>query len=326
MTGITIVGAGLAGLIAANVLDAKVGSIIEAQTKLPDNHSAVLRFRSPAIGEALGVDFVGRNVIITYLPHENPLADAMNYGRKVVNMEATDRSFARVAVAGCITERRWYAPPGLPFALSRACVGRTRWNTPFTRDIIGETEGPIISTIPMPTLMWILDWGEPPDFKVWPQTNMIVRLKERTGAYGTVYDPDPSRPIFRASIADDTITLERKYIGSWDDKKANRHSYAVRHMRRYFGKEFADRIEIAEPPEIRSQKMAKIAPIDEYVRRRFMLWATEAHNIYSLGRYAVWRPGLLLDDVLTDVRAIEKMIRSGGPTKAYREHLLNRRD
>jgi hypothetical protein len=63
--------------------------------------------------------------------------------------------------------------------------------------------------------------------------------------------------------------------------------------------------------QIRPQKYAKILPIDEDERRRFIMWASDQHRIFSFGRYAVWRPGLLLDDLVQDFRVIMKLIDGG---------------
>ena len=52
----------------------------------------------------------------------------------------------------------------------------------------------------------------------------------------------------------------------------------------------------------------KIAPIPERDRQEILMHLTQEHNIYSLGRFATWRPGLLLDDIVQDVRRIQSMI------------------
>jgi hypothetical protein len=62
------------------------------------------------------------------------------------------------------------------------------------------------------------------------------------------------------------------------------------------------------------QKYAKITPIDDDERKSFMHWATVTHNVYSLGRFATWRPNLLLDDLINDIRKIDKWI---GSTNKY---------
>ena len=63
--------------------------------------------------------------------------------------------------------------------------------------------------------------------------------------------------------------------------------------------------------KLKEQKYAKILPIDNRERKRFIAWATDTHNIYSLGRFATWRPGLLLDDLVHDVRVIQRIVEHG---------------
>ena len=62
---------------------------------------------------------------------------------------------------------------------------------------------------------------------------------------------------------------------------------------------------------MKRQLYAKILPIPEETRKRFILWATERHNIYSLGRFATWRPGLLMDDLVNDIRVIQRVAERG---------------
>ena len=51
--------------------------------------------------------------------------------------------------------------------------------------------------------------------------------------------------------------------------------------------------------------------IDNKIRGEFILDLTLTHNIYSLGRYATWRPKVMLDDVLDDIFVIRKLIQQG---------------
>ena len=55
----------------------------------------------------------------------------------------------------------------------------------------------------------------------------------------------------------------------------------------------------------------ELSRIDEELRKDFIYWATDKHNIFSLGRFATWRPGLLLDDLVKDIRLIDKWIDRG---------------
>jgi hypothetical protein len=65
-----------------------------------------------------------------------------------------------------------------------------------------------------------------------------------------------------------------------------------------------------EDPTVNHQPFGKIAPIEESLRRRFILHLTDKWNIYSLGRFATWR-SLLLDNLVDDIKHIEKMITNG---------------
>jgi hypothetical protein len=62
---------------------------------------------------------------------------------------------------------------------------------------------------------------------------------------------------------------------------------------------------------INVQQYSKILPISDSERKKFIIWLTDEWGIYSLGRFATWRPGLLMDDVVNDVRVIRKIITDG---------------
>jgi hypothetical protein len=63
--------------------------------------------------------------------------------------------------------------------------------------------------------------------------------------------------------------------------------------------------------KVQKSEYAKILPMDEDERREFIYNATVTRNIYSLGRFATWRPHLLLDDLVKDIRTIEGFLRGG---------------
>jgi len=68
------------------------------------------------------------------------------------------------------------------------------------------------------------------------------------------------------------------------------------------------------PITVSEQRYHKIEPIDEEDRRAFIFWSSSiANRAFSLGRFACWRPGLLLDDLVKDVRKIDGWIRRGTP-------------
>jgi hypothetical protein len=63
--------------------------------------------------------------------------------------------------------------------------------------------------------------------------------------------------------------------------------------------------------QIKKQNYFKITEINDAERKKFQRWATVNHNVYALGRYATWRPKLLLDDLIQDVKKIEGWMLGG---------------
>ena len=58
---------------------------------------------------------------------------------------------------------------------------------------------------------------------------------------------------------------------------------------------------------VSEMKYGKLLPIEEKVRKEFILYLTQQYNIFSVGRFATWRQ-LLLDDIVDDINVIDNMI------------------
>lgn len=299
-----VIGAGMAGLLAAGILRNECEHVFEAQERLPNNHSAVLRFRSSVVGDALNIRFKEVQAIKAIQPWRNPVADAMSYSLKT-NGTATLRS---VLTADSKPVKRYIAPPDMVDQMAR------RVSAPFTFGFKADFQslsGPVISTIPMPALMKALDWpGEVPEFRSVEGCNYGAKV-EGADAYCSVYVPEMHSPIARVSLTGDELVAEvygDGYLGEPADQ-------VVKEASRCLGLGFMD--DRMGPAWMRKQKYAKILPIDEEVRREFIMWASREHNVHSLGRYATWRPGLLLDDVVNDVRVIQRIVASKGASYAH---------
>jgi len=66
--------------------------------------------------------------------------------------------------------------------------------------------------------------------------------------------------------------------------------------------------------KVKLQQYSKInylTDADRHSAEIFQMWATINHNIFSLGRFATWRAGLLLDDLVSDVAKIANWIERG---------------
>jgi hypothetical protein len=290
---IEIVGAGMAGLLAANMLKRHNPVVFESQASLPNNHSAVLRFGSNLVGDVIGVPFKKVSMIKTYLPWRNKVADCLQYSYKCAGVHRSDRSITREA----FSEERWISPPTL---ISTMAEGidinyEYKWSKP---------KGPTISTLPMPILAKLLGYEFPEEtFKYVHGANLKAQVKN-CDAYMSLYVPDPKYSFNRVSITGDELIAEYafKSFPKLELKEIDRFS-EMSTIRILLGVYFRE-----DSCIIKEQKYAKIQPIDERLRRDFLVWATDKHNIFSLGRFATWRPGLLLDSLVQDIRLIEKWI------------------
>jgi hypothetical protein len=292
MTEINIVGAGMAGLLAANILRRHKITILEKQASLPNNHHAVLRFRSPEVGNLLGIPFKKVNMIKTYEPYGNVVADSLSYSRKTTGKFLSNRSI----IEGTIIAERYIAPLNLIQLMEESvpvCYGTAF--QPFT-----EAQIPIkvISTIPMPQLMYLLNYkcDHKINFEHRPGVVFTGTIKD-CDAYVSVLFPGPES-YSRATITGDQLIVEFPNADEVDDS-INLDSI-------YYSLGLYDAT--ISDSQVKRQDYFKIIEIDESERKKFMRWATVHHNIYSLGRYATWRPKLLLDDLVHDIRKIEEWI------------------
>jgi len=287
-----IVGAGLAGLLAANMLARHRPVVLERQPQLPNNHSAVLRFKTRAVSDATGVPFRAVNMIKTTLNYGNPVSEALAYSFKVLGVARSDRS----VTSGTVVETRYIAPPDLVPRLANMAGDIFKFNLPA--DFNGQ--GPYISTVPMPALMQALDYPNRGQmaFRSRPAVNIHAQVSD-CDAYVSVLVPNPEYPFARISLMGDNLIIECPGDKVPDTEQVLALAWAFMGLP-------ADSI-ISEPTVHRSH-YAKLQPIDERARKTFLAWATDNHNVYSLGRFATWRPGLLLDDLVQDIRLIEGWI------------------
>jgi len=319
MTGFRIVGAGLAGLLAANMLSKTKHPvhIVEAQDSLPNNHSAVLRFRSSIVSDVTGIPFKEVRVMRTVQNWRNELADSLSYGFKAtgtIALRSSVRENKEMAT-------RYIAPPDLIAQLADGFIIQFGVFSDFS----APRTMPTISTIPMPVLAKALGYTgfkeAGIEFASVPGFNMNFRIPG-IDVYGSVYLPTPDTIWNRVSVTGDRVTAEYSnvkphMVNSWLEGMSTRGDISVQPRFAGYIDEALNAIGLIDAIStqkvlendfsVRRQQYQKIMPIPDRERKRFMLWASEVHSIYSLGRFATWRPGLLLDDLVNDVRQIERM-------------------
>lgn len=298
-----IVGAGMAGLLAAAMLRNKVRGVLEAQEQLPNNHSALLRFRSSVVADTVGIPFKKVNVLKAVEEDKNPVADAIQYSLKT-NGNARLRS---ILSAGGGPEERYIAPTDFIKQLSDMCPVEVQYNT--EANFNSPALKPMISTVPMPVLMSALGWKPKTTFRSRNGYNIVCNLDpDIVNVYCTLYVPSFKHQFARISITGSQLIAEcyGEQEPQYPDMKRAMWTMGLSPR-------------LIKDWHVKRQKYAKILPCDESERREFVMWATQTHGIYSLGRFATWRPGLLLDDIVNDVRVIQRLEVENG--ERY-EHLL----
>ncbi len=292
---ITIIGAGIAGLIAANMLRRHSPVVLESQASLPNNHSAVLRFRSSVVGDALGIEF--KKVMLLKDVHStgNVVRDAHLYSQKVGGEVRSDRSVTR----GREVAERWIAPPDLIQRMAEGVDIRygKRWSW-------REGDEKVISTIPMPTMMDLVAYPRKPRFEYRAGWNIVCGVSS-CDSYSSLLVPSHKHPFSRVSITGDEMIIELPLEDEPEEEEIEDIVLSACEMMGVMDEAVTFKM-------AKRQDYAKIMPIEERERQLFMHWLNGTRGIaYSLGRFACWRPGLLADDLIKDVRTIERWIRGG---------------
>lgn len=293
----------MAGLLTAAMLRRYRPTVYEAQPDLPDNHGALLRFRSDAVQEATGQAF--RRVRVhkaikrgSTLDTVATLRDSNQYSLKVMGEVNGDRSILNLAPS-----ERYIAPPNFLPLLARDAILNV--NAPLTLDRLNElkvTKGALvgISTIPMPALMRMVGW-DAPGFRWLPVWSMHIELgPPRIDVHQTIYYPDPDVPWYRVSITGNVAIIEF----SCDPGELSDDALCM--ILEDFGLPDLSVMHRTLGPAKR-QEYGKLVPIPDAAREEFILAMTDQYNLYSIGRFATWRQ-ILLDDVVHDVKKVERWI------------------
>lgn len=301
----------MAGLVAANLLRRHMPTILEAQEGLPDNHGALLRFRSDVVAKAVGQRF--RQVYVTKavksvrsVTSECSLRSSNQYSLKVTG-EVMERSIMNLEPS-----TRWIAPDTFCEVMARGASVEFGRRVESVDDLSREEGEPVISTIPMPIMMKIVGWEPKAEFawkEVWSIRARI--FSPRVNVYQTIYYPDSDLPYYRASITGNMLIIEHMR-----EPDHNTVHGVVNYVLSDFGISGMNRVRFEEP-NIVHQKYGKLLPFNEQERRAFILALTDRFGIYSLGRFATWRQ-ILLDDIVQDVGIIDRLITE---RDSYSRHL-----
>ena len=200
-----IYGAGMAGLLAANMLRRHKPELREKQEDLPNNHDALLRFRNNSVGVATNIPFkkvkVRKAIKYDKVLHVEPNLYLSNLYSQKVTGSYLDRSINNLDAV-----ERYIAPSNLISLMSEG-INISYNNTLSNSTLSGDNK--IISTIPMPLLMQLTNWKDIPDFKfktIWSQRSEITNPEVNVNQ--TIYYPDPLTDYYRISVTGNVVIAE----------------------------------------------------------------------------------------------------------------------
>lgn len=294
-----IVGAGLAGLLAAQAWPTI--AIFEAAAEPRPQHRALLRFRSDAVSRLTGIEFtpvlVRKGIWSEGRFRQPNIALANQYAEKTLGRLEGDRSIWHIEPV-----TRYIAPEDFYEQLIEMHKVKICWGIEYE---FSTTKFPVISTAPLPhVLKKIIGHRPKEEFLRAPITVSRYRIPN-CRLYQTIYFPDPELLTYRASISGDLLIVES--IGGphgltegCDDLAAIAIAFGLRQI---------DNVTLLETV---NQRFGKIVPLPDAVRKHLLYRLTNERQIYSLGRFATWR-NILLDDVVSDIDVIKRLLRSGNP-------------
>jgi hypothetical protein len=306
-----IIGSGMSGLLAAQYFRSHESvSVLEKQPALPNNHKALLRFRTDAVSTLTGIDFkkvkVSKGVIVdNAIRKETNLAINNQYSQKVLGC-IRNRSIG--SLDDCI---RYIAPEDFIDRLSRGV--KVEYNSNALQLItshkaavdygaeLSEYE-PIISTMPVMALAKMLDY----DLGIKLESKPIWTKKVKFNGldidvYQTIYNPQ-SGDFYRASITGDTLIIE--YSEDPNDLLTD-FDYYERVMHMFGINIYNTSVQIVNG----HQKHGKLIECPINAVKKFISYASSKYGIYSLGRWGTHRQ-ILMDDVVDDIKVIHSLIKN----------------
>lgn len=313
---IVIIGSGLAGCIAAGALSSHRPKVFEAKTAAEsglNSHYALMRMRDESVAKYLGCFAIKVRVLkeICNEHGENSQAcsiQALNAYSKKVYGRLGNRSIEHLGYvdrylidAGNISSgdvkfgHKAYFIEGHKVGLS--VIG--------LNDIITEDFDFCISTLPLPVNLELARMDVPDIFESKEIHIARGRLGIESDVHQTIYFPDFRFPVYRATLEGQEIIIESvEEISSGD----------IDHVLAAFN--LALGYVDYKSMTYHSQKYGKIHCKDDDLRKALIYELTEKFGIYSLGRYAIWKP-IRADHLAQDIERIISLFNTNRKSRDY---------
>lgn len=309
-----IIGAGLAGLIAA--CEFKDASIREAGPVVAQ-HKALLRFRDESVSKLTGIPFrpVRVDKAVFYggeLHARTNMRMANLYSQKVTG------KIAGRSIWNLETATRYIAPPDLHAQLVERHQRRIHEEMPVDHISSWDRDHyQHINTAPLPVILKAC--GLPvPDVAFEKKAIKVDRYTiPDCDVYQTIYFPENDLRVFRASITGDMLIVESVEDGNpFAYREPNRENELDNIILPQFGLDYwSGALEALESVD---QQYGKIIELPREQRYAILHRLTSEFGVYSLGRFATWR-NILLDDVVKDIGVVKRLM---GASQYTLTHML----
>lgn len=311
-----IIGSGMAGLLAACKFP---GAKIFDKDAPKVNHRALLRFRDTSVSELTGIPF--KKVNIQKGVYHNDKLITGSCGFDLQNQYAMKVSGHLVprSINDLSPSVRYIAPDNFHQILIDRFLHRIMGGVPMHKEWMDTIRSEsldvtIINTAPMPVMIEACGLSTDFNFETSFSSIKVDRFNIEVDVcdlYQTVYFPSPKTNVYRASITGRTMIIES--LPGLDDEILLEDlimvckAFGIHHS--WLNGKTAEHSE---------QKYGKIYGLPMEERERLMYRMTSEFNVFSVGRFACWREGLLLDDVAKDLGKVERLI----SVSDYRRNLM----
>lgn len=174
-----------------------------------------------------------------------------------------------------------------------------------------------ISTAPMPMNMFLCGIKRDVVFKSEPVAVIRGEIGIDSAVFQTVYLPDPDEVFNRITIHRNSIIAESsdpERLWMFSEEELSR--FLAIKIEKIFG------IDPMFTKGFRpvKQEAGKISEIDDITRKEIIMELSHKHGVYSLGRYACWRPKVMADNLPKDIRKIDEIFKTNYIGRIYESH------
>ena len=323
---ILIIGAGIAGTVAARALSRYRPMVVDARSDI-SVHDAVMHLRDPGVGKYLGVPVrevtVQKEIWFGEKIHTRPSIRFNNlYSLKLY------QALGRRSLNELGEVKRWVIEGDLPIPENCELGAKVDQISPSGTDatkicahFIGLGTGRrsiqefdwIISTAAMP-LNFAITGLQPVGGVCHAQKVFTCRIDLQcpSTVHQVIYFPDPKDgDVYRASIDDGWLSIESNSQVGDMDKSLVLRAFGI--MPDFYEEAFRGSTEHHNVIEC-----GKIKPIEEHYRRANILRLTQDARLISFGRHAIWKP-IRTDHLSDDIEKIRRLIESTDALRRYEQ-------